>query len=223
MSLSTPSRLDALLTGIFYLGLGLTGAPAFVGIWPLLFVERDPAASIANLIEQERLVRISVALVLGSVIFQTLTGIWFARLFRAADTHAANTIALFSTVIAVATLASAVMLRVALDVAAGPGADESQQLSYALLQACSRFWEFGAIFFGLWLMPMGWLVLKARYGPRALGWTLITGSICYVLSVFISVLAPAAGIWVAALPILATIGEFWMIGLLFWKGLHRKR
>ena len=39
---------------------------------------------------------------------------------------------------------------------------------------------------------------------------------------FVSVLAPAAGM-LLILPVVATVGEFWMIGQLFWKGLRQAR
>ena len=68
---------------------------------------------------------------------------------------------------------------------------------------------------------MGGIVLKGRFGPRPLGWILILGGIGYLASVFIAVLAPHAGAWIGLLTIPPTIGEFWMIGLLFWKGLRR--
>jgi hypothetical protein len=220
MSASAPSlRLDSLLTGLFYLGLGATGATVFMAIRPELFADGEPARTLANLIEKESLARIGVALELGMAAFQALVAVWFVRLFRHVDMAAAMMVALFGMVNAVATLASSALLRAALDAALGPtGADPS--ISHLLILMSHHFWSAGAIFFGLWLLPMGWLVLKSGYGPRVLGWILIIGGIGYVASVFIAVLAPDAGIWVVALPVLATVGEFWMIGLLFWKAMR---
>ncbi len=48
------------------------------------------------------------------------------------------------------------------------------------------------LFFGLWLIPMGWCVLRSYRMPRPLGWTLVAGGIGYVLSPFVGYLAPAA-------------------------------
>lgn len=212
-------RLDSLLTGLFYLGLAVTGAAAFVAIRPELFADGEPARTLANLTEKERLARIGVALEMGTVTFQALAAVWFVRLFRHVDIVAAVALALFGMVNAIAILASSTLLRAALDSALAPsGADPT--ISHLFVQISGRFWESGAIFFGLWLMPMGWLVLKGKYGPRALGWILIVGGIGYIVPAFVGVLAPDAGVWVGVLPILAAVGEFWMIGLLFWKGLR---
>lgn len=197
--------------------MGISGGCAYLLVRPELFVATAPFETLARLTEQANLARIGVALELATVVFQALTAVWFARLFRHVDMVAAMAVALFGIVNAVATMASAVMLRAALDATLGPvGADAS--ISHLLVLISNRFWDAGALFFGLWLLPMGWLVLKSRIGPRVLGWILLLGGVGYVTSVFIAVLAPDTGAWVAALPLLATVGEVWIIGLLLWRG-----
>lgn len=214
-----PLRLDAWLTGLFYLGLGLTGGVGFMVVRPELFASGEPAQTLANLTEHADLARIGIALELGGMMFQALAAVWFVRLFRHVDLVAALMVALFGMVNATALLASAAMTASALAVATVPtGADPAT--SHLLLLIGGHFWSGGSIFFGLWLLPMGWLVLKSGFGPRLLGWILIAGGATYIAGVFVAVLAPDTGIWVAVLPIPATVGEFWMIGLLFWKGLR---
>lgn len=223
---SEPSRLDSLLAGVFYLGLAITGGAAFIAVRPELFVDGDPGRTAANLAGRETLALLGVALELGTVTFQALAAVWFARMFRAAGVaaaNAANALALFGMVNAVVILASAVLWRVAIAAASGLSGVVDPTVSYLLLLISARFWDFGSIFFGLWLLPMGWLVLQTRYGPRALGWVLILGGVGYMLSVFVGVLMPNSGEWADTLPLPATVGEFWMIGLLLWKGLRPKR
>lgn len=215
-------RPDLVLAGAFYLGMALTGGIGFMVVRPELFAMGDPAQTVSNLTQQTGFARTGIALDLGGVVFQALAAVWFVRLFRDVDLVAAMSVALFGMVNAVALLASAAMTWGALDAAAGTaGADPA--IGYLLLMIGSHFWQGGAIFFGLWLIPMGWLVLKSGFGPRILAWILMTGGAGYVAGVFIGVLAPDAGLWVGALPLLATVGEFWMIGLLFWKGLRPRK
>lgn len=219
MTGSASFKLDCRLAGFFYLGLAVTGGLGFLMIRPALFVEGDPARTLANLVSREGLARTGVALEMGTAMFQALAAVWFARLFRGTDAVAAGALALFGTVNAVAVLASAALLRAALDVALGPtGVDPTA--SHLVYLVSSRFWEVGTIFFGLWLIPMGWLALQAGFGPRALGWILIVGGVGYIPAPFIAVLTPDAGVWVGVLPLAATVGEFWMIGLLLWTGLR---
>jgi hypothetical protein len=82
-------------------------------------------------------------------------------------------------------------------------------------------WSVGNLFFGLWLIPMGWCVLRSRWMPRTLGWILIAGGACYVISAFVASIAsePTPAVEVLAMP--ATVGEFWMLGYLLVRGVRR--
>lgn len=220
MMRSDTLRSDCCLTGFFYLGLAVTGMFGFLIIRPELFSAGDPGKTLMNIVEHERMARVGVALELGIVTFQALAAVWFAKLFRGVDAFAAAVLALFGMVNAIAVLASAAFLRAALDIAVDPmGVDP--KTSHLLMLLSARFWDVCNIFFGLWLIPMGWLVNKSRLGPRLLGWILISGGVGYVLVPYIAVLAPSLGSSIGFLTLLASIGEFWMIGLLLWKGLRR--
>ena len=222
MAKSASFRFDCRLTGLFYLGFAFTGALGFLMIRAELFATGDPAQTLANLLELEGLARIGIALELGLVVFQALAATWFAKLFRDTDAFAAGALALFGMVNAIVVLAGVALMRTALDVALEP-LEANATTSHILFLIGARFWEAGHIFFGLWLIPMGWLTWKAEFGPRLLGWILILGGVGYVVSPFVTVLAPDIGAWVAVFPILAAVGEFWMIGLLLWTGLRPQR
>lgn len=220
MSKDAVSRRECLFAGLFYLGLAVTGALGFLLVRPALFADGDSARTLANLVEREQLARQGIALELGIVMFQALAALSFARLFREIDAFAAGALALFGMVNAVAILASAALLHAALAVALGSTGADPWMGHFAYILSGS-FWQVGAVFFGLWLLPMGWLVLKSGLGPRALGWVLIVGGAGYVLSAFVAVLLPGAGALAGYLSIPATVGELWIIILLVWRGLRR--
>jgi hypothetical protein len=220
MATSNSFRIDCGLTGLFYLGLAVTGMFGFLMIRPELFAAGDPLRTVANLVEHERLARVGVALELGIVTFQALVAVCFAKLFREVDAFAAAVLALFGMVNAIAILASAALLRCALEIALGSSGIDPKT-SHLLMMLSSSFWDACNIFFGLWLIPMGWLVNKSALGPRVLGWILMIGGVGYVLVPYIAVLAPSVGRSIGALSLLASVGEFWMIGLLLWKALRR--
>lgn len=219
MSRPASFRRDCALSGLFYVGLAVCGGVGFLVIRPELFAQADPAQTLANLMEREGLARVGVALELGVATFQALAAVWFAKLFRDRDAVAAGALALFGTVNAIMLLVSAALLRAALDVAAGTAGVDATA-SHLLMLISARVWDVANVFFGLWLIPMGWLALKASLGPRALGWILIAGGVAYVPLPFVGVLVPDAGAWVGLLSVPATVGEFWMIGLLLWTGLR---
>jgi hypothetical protein len=80
----------------------------------------------------------------------------------------------------------------------------------------------GGLFFGLWLIPMGWLADRSGYLPRPLGWILIGGGVGYILSVLVASLLPDASGVVYALTVPATVGELWMVGYLLVKGVRNR-
>lgn len=227
-ALSTPGAIHSLrrtarLTGLFYLGLAVTGLLGFLMIRAQLYVEADPAATLANLTSKATLARAGVGLEMGIVLTQTLAAVWFYKLFRSVDNVEAGAIAAFGLINAIAILVSAALLAGALKIAgdvsiiAGGDAAGTVQLLYVL---SGKLWSVGAIFFGLWLIPMGTLVLRSGWMPRALGYVLVVGGVGYVLSAFLGQMVPNVGVWADLLTIPASVGEFWMIGYLLWFGVR---
>jgi hypothetical protein len=208
------------MTGVLYLGLAITGALGFLFIRPQLFAAEDPSATLSNLVNQESLARAGVALELLVVVTQALAAVWFYRLFRTADQLSASGIAAFGLVNAIAILVSAALLATAVELAVDPVGDAAATVQLLYLVS-GNLWGVGALFFGLWLIPMGWCVLRSGWMPRALGWILVGGGIGYLLSAFIRYLAPDASVVADALAYPATVGEVWMIGYLLIRGVRR--
>ncbi len=210
-------------TGLLYLGVAVTGSLSFLVVRGQLFVEGDPTATLANLVANEGLARLGVILELGLVLTQVLCALWFFRLFRAVDAFAAGAIAVFGTVNAVVLLVSSAMLATALAVAGGalenPGsAASTAQLLYVV---SGQVWSVGGIFFGLWLIPMGWLARRSGWMPAALGWFLMIGGVGYIVSTFLTYAVPSANGLANVSTLPATVGEIWMIGYLLVIGIRR--
>jgi hypothetical protein len=210
-------------TGLLYLGLAITGALGFQIVRGQLYVDGDPGGTFSNLVDHASLARWGIVLELGIVLTQALAAVWFFRLFRSVDAFAAGLVAVFGMVNAVAILGSAALLATALDVAddkswAVPGgAAATVQLLYV---ASGHLWGVAGIFFGLWLIPMGWLVVHSRWLPQVLGWTLMAGGVGYVLSTFVSYVFPDADVVAGLLVVPATIGELWIVGYLILFGVR---
>lgn len=221
------TRRTARVTGLWYLVLGITGMLGFLLIRPEVFVAGDPAGTLSNLVESEVLARLGLILEFGVVVSQALAAVWFYKLFRSMSAPAAFALAAFGLVNAVAIMASAAFMATALTVAGDPGlapggdAAATVQLMYEL---SSNAWAVGSLFFGLWLIPMGYLVVISGRMPVWLGRILVAGGAGYVLSTFVSHGVGSAASWLAdALVIPATIGEFWMIGYLLFVGLRENK
>jgi hypothetical protein len=210
----------ARVTALLYLGLAVTGVVSFVLIRSTLFVPGDAAATLANLVDSPGTARLGIAAEMAVVVTQALTALWFFRLFRSVDTFAAGAIAVFGLVNAIVILVSSAFLATALGVALEPVGDPgAAQLLYL---ASDNLWGVGALFFGLWLIPMGWCVLQTGSMPRALGWVLIVGGVGYLLSAFVRYLVPDVETLIDLAAVPATVGEVWIIGYLLVRGTGRR-
>jgi hypothetical protein len=215
-------RSDARNAGLAYLGLAICGLTGTLLIRKELYEPGDAARTVADLVRHEGLARLGIAVELGSVLSQALVAVAFFVLFRSINAMAAASITVFgmvnATVMLLATAFSATALHRALS--EGPSAADDVLLLYELQDEA---WRMGGLFFGLWLLPMGWLAWRSGWMPRLLGWGLLAGGAGYVLSTFTDYLVPDAS-WVAdVLLIPATPAELWMVGyLLFARRTNEK-
>ncbi|GAB3250185.1 DUF4386 domain-containing protein [Kineosporia babensis] len=216
-----PIVRTARITGLLYLGIVFTGIGFYFLLLPELFAADKPGLTMANLTQHEGLARAIVAVELLMVIVQTLTAVWFYLLFRPATPSAAAGIAAFGLVNAVVALVSAGLLATALQISLDPFGDATFT-AHTLYLISDNIWDVGALFFGLWLIPMGWCVLRSGWMPAALGWILVAGGVGYILSAFVRYLLPDADLVAEALAYPATVGEFWMVGYLLIHGVRRR-
>ena len=222
---TTPEMIrTARTTGLLYLGLAITGLLGYMVVRNQLFVAGNPGATLANLTQHESLARLGIVIEMGVVITQALAALWFYRLFKSVNSFAAGSIAAFGLVNATVILGSAAMLATALDVSqdlsltVSGGAPATSQLLYLV---SGHLWTIGGIFFGLWLVPMGWLARRSGWMPNLLGWILMIGGVGYVANALLSYLLPNAGPALDLLTMPATIGELWMVGYLCLRGVRR--
>jgi hypothetical protein len=214
----TITQRPARLTGLAYLVLAVSGIVGFLLIRRQLYVPDDAMRTAANLVAHEGLARLGIAVDLVTVLAQALAAVGFFLVFRRVDSVGAASITAFGlvncVVVLMATAFSATALQVALR---GGPTSASEALTLYDLNAAT--WNAAGLFFGLWLIPMGWLTLRSGSMPRVLGWILVVGGVGYVLSPFVSFLAPDASGLAGVLPLPATVGEVWMVGYLLIKGM----
>ena len=211
--------------GLAYLGLGITGMLGFLVLRPQLFTD-SPAQTLANLTDQQALAHAVVALEMATVITQALAAIWFYRLLRDIRPVAGFAVATFGLMNGVAIMASGAFMTTAVAVAGEPSlvgeADAAGTVSI-LATLSESSWAMGTIFFGLWLIPMGWAAITTQRFPVVLGWLLIVGGVGYVLSGLLDNGVAEAPSWlVQGLAYPATVPEFWMIGYLLILGIRRR-
>ena len=215
------TRRTARSAGLAYLVLGISGMLGFLLVRSRLLEPGDAAKTLSNLVDNEGLARFGIAANLTVVVTQALAALFFFKLFRRVDSFSAGALAAFgfmnSAAILVGTAFSATALHVALAQPAGADAAANALLLYDLEGAA---WGVGALFFGLWLIPMGSLALRSGFMPRSLGWILVAGGVGYLLSAYVAFILPDVSMLADGLTLPATVGEFWMIGYLLTKGVQ---
>ena len=118
-------------------------------------------------------------------------------------------------------MVSAIAMSSAIDIAHSTftAYQEKINLIQVLGKLISNAWSIGGLFFGLWLIPMGYIVISSGRMPIWLGRILIIGGIGYLLQTFINCTG-VQNAYVNMLVIPATVGEFWMIGYLLIYGIR---
>jgi hypothetical protein len=219
--ISKELKSTARLAGIWYLLLAVSGVLGFLVFHSQVF-NADPQITLTNLVDAESTARIRLLLEFVIIISQALTALWFYKLFRKINKPAALATALWGTVNAVVIMISAISMASAIAVASSEHIVEDKLFLIALLnQLISNSWAVGGLFFGLWLIPLGYIISSSQRMPIWLGRILMMGGIGYILSTLIYYAGVTAS-WIDYLTIPATIGEFWMIGYLLIFGIRPK-
>jgi hypothetical protein len=210
----------ARITGIWYLLLAITGMVGFLMLHTRIYVTNDPLITLTNLIEQTAIARLRLLFEFLIVISQALAAVWFYKLFKDIKHDASWALAAWGMMNAAAIMISAMAMGGAIEVATGTPAQNEKLIIVSILnQFIQHAWGVGSLFFGLWLIPMGYIVVSSQRMPIWLGRILILGGAGYLLSAFIGYMG-VKETWVGMLTIPATVGEFWMIGYLLFFGIR---
>jgi Domain of unknown function (DUF4386) len=206
--------------GVWYLLLAISGMVGFLMLHPKIYVSDDISKTVSNLIEQETLARTRLLFEFMIVISQALAAVYFFKLFKGINHFASWALAAWGMMNAGLIMISAIAMGGAIKVAnsALPLADKVIMVQI-FNQFMNNAWGAGSLFFGLWLIPMGYIVTSSQRMPVWLGRILILGGAGYILSAFINYMGVSSA-WVNFLPMPATVGEFWMIGYLLIFGIR---
>ena len=187
---------------------------AMVGMFSLIyvpsqvFVQGDITETAARIQSMEGLFRLGI---LGSLVTQLifiLTAWYLFRFFRQTHQQAAQLmliLALVSVPMAILNeLFSLSMLQ---------STDNLSQLQ--LLRDLHRSGlQIVMLFWGLWLFPLGYLIMRSGYFLRIIGWFAIAGGVGYVLGFFLDMLGLQIE-WLSTIAETLTLGEvLWLLWLI---------
>ncbi|HVS04856.1 MAG TPA: DUF4386 domain-containing protein [Candidatus Dormibacteraeota bacterium] len=229
ISTDSPRRL-ARIAGVLYLLVGIFGGFAQGFVYPKVYAAGDAATTAANLIANSGLVRMGVvADLLDNSVWVFLALILYL-LIKQVNKRVASAMVLLAAIGAGITMLNAVFEFEALRVATGAvnlgafGTTGSNSLALLLVDTQHYVLLIAQIFFGLWLVPLGYLALRSGWFPKTLGIGLIVGAAGYLVDTLAALLLPDVGKAIHGyVTIPSAIAEIWMVGYLLVIGVKTKK
>lgn len=191
----TSLKRTARIAGLWYLGFTL--GPFYLLYVPSrTVVHNDAAATAARILGHETLYRWGMlAETLGAVIFIGLS-LALYRLFEDVDRRRARQLVALVLVSSALGLMTVVFSAAALlvfrggDAFAGFDGHSREAVGMLLIRMRGQAYGINQMFWGLWLLPFGWLVVSSRFLPRWLGYWLLLDGIAWVVLSMTWFLAP---------------------------------
>lgn len=176
------ARTQGRIAGVIYLGVVLTGIFSLAHAPSRLIVDSDPAATAAAMSANVGLFRAANYAMLAMAAFFLALPFALSRFLSAYGPIASRLMILFvAASVPLTLLAVSQYFDLARLAASGGLAPEDVSSGLA---AHRRWMGYASIFWGLWLAPLGWLILKSGAVPRVLGVFLILGCFEYLADYF---------------------------------------
>ena len=193
----TAIKKTAKLTGFLYFLLALAAIYSYMYVSPKIMVAGDIAATAKKMLDNEFLFRTSIASdIITNILFVILI-IFLYRLFR----HVNETLSLFMAglaFVAIPVSFTGESLRlIALEIFKGNllrsfSTEQAQDVSATVLKIGNYTGQLVTFHWGLWLIPMGWLVYKSGFIPKILGILLFINGFGYMISSITFILFPGS-------------------------------
>jgi len=197
--ITSPKRL-ARIAGVLYLLVGIFGGFAEGFVEPRMYVAGNAATTASNLLANAGLVRLSVVADLFDPTIFVFLGMTLYLLLKHVHKSMASAMVILVALSTGITCLNAVFEFEGLRVATGAvnlvplGTAGSNAIVLLLLDTQHYGLLIAQIFFGLWLVPLGYLVYQsAGWFPRWLGVLLVVGGVCYLVDMLALFLVPDFG------------------------------
>ncbi len=217
----TPNKKTARLAGLLYLILVISGIINFMYIPSQLIVWEDAAQTLENIINSELLFRLGVVSgIIAFTAFLVLPLVLYKLLHQISKSHAILMVvfALISVPISFINILNKFSVLTLIGKAEYLKVMPIEQLQTQVMLYLHYYndgVQISEIFWGLWLLPFGYLVYKSGFLPKIFGILLMMGCFGYLIQFFGAFLFP--GFYDTMIPTIvglpASIGE---IGICLW-------
>jgi hypothetical protein len=185
------------VAGLWYLLLIILGPLRLIYIPSRLFVAWNATATVDNIAAHQQLFRLGIASDLVAAVVLILLTVAFYRLFAGVDRNLAVLVVIFGGVMpallyftgVVADLGALTIVRGSEFLSAFAPLQQ-HALAMLLLKLHDLQNTAAETLWGIWLLPLGWLVYRSRLLPRFLGVWLLLGGAAYLTVSFTGELMP---------------------------------
>ncbi|HEX8509638.1 MAG TPA: DUF4386 domain-containing protein [Propionibacteriaceae bacterium] len=223
--MNSPDRL-ARIAGVLYLLVAVFGGFA-VGVPLTMYVPGDAASTAGNVVAHAGLVRLGVVSDLVNQAILVFLALTLYTLLNHVHRGAARAMVVLVALAAAVCTLNAVFVFESLQVATGAvdlsafGADGSNAVVLLLLDTHHYGYLVAQVFFGLWLVPLGYLAHKSGWFPKALAVSLVVAAGCYLVDLMTAFLVPDFNQLIHAFIVIpCLIAELWMVGYLLTVGVR---
>lgn len=218
-TLEPSPRLWARAAGAFYLITIVMGVFAEVFVRSALVVRNDAAATVANILAHDSLVRLGLVADLIMMACYIAVTLLFYYLFKPVG-RSLSLLAAFFSLVGIAVLAVNSLNHLAPLVFIGGARylnafDANQLQALALISLTMHAWGYtiSMVFFGFYCLLIGYLVLRSGFLPRILGVLMAIGGFSFMANSFMMFLLPTLA---ARLPDIGMLGGIAELSLCLW-------
>lgn len=203
--------MNARLAGLLYLVVAICGGFAELAARGAIRASDDVAQALRDSADAMELA--FAADVVAYACF-LLVGLSLYALFK--DVHrSAATAMLTMNAVSVAIQSLNLVNHAGAALAAQRGADE---LAVLFLDLHGVGYLIAQVFFGGWLIPLGFLVVRSGMVPRIFGYALMVGGVGYLVGLVVELVAPGADGVALALGLVGGVSEIAFLGWLLVRG-----
>ena len=224
--MSSPKTL-ARIAGLLYLGTSVPFVFA-VQVRSRIIEPADAAATVHNIRASATLFRVGLVADLVSWAGFLATALALYLLLKHANQLAAVAMVAFVAVMVAVGYSntvnqySAITIAMSAEYANGLGQAGANALVLMFTDVQGNGLDINELFFGLWLLPLSYLVIKSRYFPRVIGGLLIIAGLSWIAQFLVILLAPSLKGVISLLGI-GSDGELVFIGWLLVRGARAPR
>jgi len=224
--MSSPKTL-ARIAGLLYLGTSVPFVFA-VQVRSRIIEPADAAATVHNIRASATLFRVGLVADLVSWAGFLATALALYLLLKHANQLAAVAMVAFVAVMVAVGYSntvnqySAITIAMSAEYANGLGQAGANALVLMFTDVQGNGLDINELFFGLWLLPLSYLVIKSRYFPRVIGVLLIIAGLSWIAQFLVILLAPSLKGVISLLGI-GSDGELVFIGWLLVRGARAPR